>query len=193
MGFVIPLVMFAALAVSTPGPNTLLLASSGANFGFRRTLPYSLGIVAGRSVLQVCVIAFLGVLFATTPELQTVLRVAGSVYLVYLSYKIATARPASAAERPLTFAHGALYQFVNAKVWANATTAVSVFVQAGDGYYARAAILVVAFATLSFFANCAWTLFGMQIRRVLRSPAALRHFNYSMGALNAACILLIWL
>ncbi len=191
---ILPLILFAILSCTTPGPNTLTLASSGANFGFRRTLPYSLGIVVGRAGLQILVIAFLGVLFASSPIFQSLLRVLGSGYLLYLSYKIATAQPVQRAipGRELSFTEAALYQFVNPKVWANTTTAIGVFVSGSAHYLMHASAVVVTFAIVSLIGNSVWTLFGVQIGRLLRSPVSRRRFNYSMAALNAACILLIW-
>ena len=191
----LPLLLFAVLSCSTPGPNTLMLAACGANFGFRLSLPYSAGIVVGRACLQTAVILFLGALFTAFPPLHAVLRVLGSLYLAYLSYTIATARPLERldpGDRQLTFGQAALYQFVNPKVWANTTTAVSVFVRGTEDFYLHAALVVVTFALVSAVANSLWTLFGVQIGKLLRSPGSLRLFNYSMGALNAACIVLIW-
>jgi threonine/homoserine/homoserine lactone efflux protein len=184
MTAIVPLFVFAVLSCGTPGPNTLVLASCGANFGFRGSLPYSAGIVVGRAVLQLLVILVLGMLFASSPAFHGVLRVLGTGYLLYLSYAIATARPVDrAADRPLTFRHAALYQFVNPKVWANTTTALAVF---------DPAMVVVMFAVVSTICNSVWALFGVQIGKLLRSPGSLRAFNVAMGTLNAACIVLIW-
>lgn len=194
MTFLPPLLMFASFACFSPGPNTVALAACGANYGFRRSIPYSLGVIAGRTCLQLVVITFLGVLFARSPGFQGVLRVVGSGYLLYLSYRIATAAPVDASEpkRQLTFSHAALYQFVNPKVWMNTTTAVTVFVEAADHFYVHAASLVLVFALVSLVANSVWTLFGVQIGKQLRSPGSRRAFNIAMAALNAACIVLIW-
>ncbi len=193
--FLVPLVVFAALSTSSPGPNTLTLASCGANLGFRLSLPYSAGIICGRAALQTAVIAFLGILFTSFPALQTALKVLGSLYLAWLSYKIATARPMEqlkADDAALTFNQAALYQFVNPKVWANTLTEVSLFVNGPGSFYLNAALVVAVFALVSLVGNSVWTAFGVQIGKLLRSPASFRAFNVSMGALNAACIVLIW-
>jgi len=140
------------------------------------------------------VISFLGLVFAKSPGLQGTLRVVGSGYLLYLSYKIATAKPVDPAvqTRELSFSHAALYQFVNPKVWMNTTTAVTVFVEASDRFYLHATSVVIVFALVSLVANCVWTLFGVQIGKLLRSPGSRRVFNLAMASLNAACIVLLW-
>ena len=52
----LPFVTYTFVMSITPGPNNVMLTASGANFGFRRTLPHILGIIFGFIVqlLAVC-------------------------------------------------------------------------------------------------------------------------------------------
>ena len=117
--FFLPVVMFAFTMSATPGPNNLMLTASGANFGFRRTVPHMLGVSSGFFSLIAVVAIGLGALFIQYPMLQTALRVAGSVYLCYLAWRIATARPqrdgknATGRSRPFTFWQAAAFQYAN--------------------------------------------------------------------------------
>lgn len=97
---------FAFVATVTPGPNNLMLMASGANFGFRRTLPHMLGITGGVSVLALLIGAGLMALFDALPALNLVLKVLSIGYLLWLAFKIATAAPIEergADSRPMTF------------------------------------------------------------------------------------------
>lgn len=97
---------FAFVATVTPGPNNLMLMASGANFGFRRTLPHMLGIVGGVSVMALLVGAGMMALFDAVPALNLVLKIVSVGYLLWLAFKIATAAPVEerdADRHPMTF------------------------------------------------------------------------------------------
>src|SRR6516225_4646631 len=100
----VPFVTYTFVMSITPGPNNVMLTASGANFGFRRAIPHILGICAGFSVVLLAVCAGLDVIFTRWPALQTGLRWAGAVYLVYLSWRILGAGEAQArsSAQPLT-------------------------------------------------------------------------------------------
>ena len=82
---------FAFVTSVTPGPNNLMLLASGANFGFRRTIPHMLGITCGMILLLLLALAGLGSLFLQFPLTQAILKAAGIGYLLWLAWKIATA------------------------------------------------------------------------------------------------------
>ncbi|MEO1909079.1 MAG: LysE family translocator, partial [Paracoccus sp. (in: a-proteobacteria)] len=121
---------FAFVATVTPGPNNLMLMASGANFGFRRTLPHMLGIVGGVSVMAFLVGAGLMALFDILPALNLVLKVVSVSYLLWLAFKIATAAPVEerdADSRPMTFLQAATFQWVNPKAWAMCLSAITLY------------------------------------------------------------------
>ena len=195
--FIFPLIVFAIMSCATPGPNTLMLATSGVNFGFRLSIPYSTGIIIGRILLQVSVIFFLGIFFTSFPNAQTALKIIGSLYLLYLSYKIATTKSINtqnnSSSTPLTFTQAAFYQFLNPKVWTNTTTAASVFILDNEYFYFYAFTIIGVFAVISLISNSIWVLFGIQLSKFVNSSLNLYIFNLTMGVLNAACIILIWI
>lgn len=179
----LPLTAYCALMSGTPGPNNVMLATSGANFGYRRTLPHMLGINAGVFALTLVVCLGLGAVFARWPDLHAVLRVAGALYLVWLAWKLAGASAAhgGAVRNPLSFVEGAAFQVVNPKSWMKAATIATVFMPAelgpvGGALLVSAVGLVVGFPLISV-----WTLFGVAIGRFLGTPSRLRVFNGAMG------------
>ncbi len=179
------LLLFSFVSSITPGPNNLMLMASGANYGFRRSLPHMLGVALGFTFMVLMVGVGVAQLFQRFPPAYDVLRVVSVVYLLWLAWKIATAAPPSEGEeshgRPLTFLQAALFQWVNPKAWTMALTAVTVYSLGGD---LNAALLVaLAFGTVNLPCVSAWTLLGQQIRGFLVSPARLAAFNWCMALL----------
>jgi threonine/homoserine/homoserine lactone efflux protein len=77
--------LFAAVMLFTPGPNNIMLMSSGLNFGFARTLPHMLGVSLGFGLMVFLVGIGLGAIFRIYPALYLVLKYAGAAYLLYLA------------------------------------------------------------------------------------------------------------
>ena len=180
---------FAFVATVTPGPNNLMLMASGANFGFRRTLPHMLGIVGGVSVMALLVGAGLIALFDAVPTLTIVLKVLSAGYLLWLAAKVATAAPLRDRDpdsRPMTFLQAAAFQWVNPKAWAMCLSAVTLY--APDRSFLSIAVVAAAFALVSFPAISVWAWLGTVIRQWLSNAIRLRIFNFTMAALLVASL-----
>ena len=131
------LVAFAFVSSITPGPNNLMLMASGTNFGFARTVPHMLGVGIGFMLMVLLVGAGLGGVFELVPGAMLVLKVASTIYLLYLAWRIATAAPLRTADgeggaRPFTFLQAAAFQWVNPKAWTMALTAAAVYLPRDD-------------------------------------------------------------
>lgn len=183
------LVAFAFVSSITPGPNNLMLMASGANFGFRRTVPHMLGIGIGFGVMIVLVGLGLVRIFDAFPVTHLILTIVGILYLLWLAWKIAHASApdsARAGARPFTFIQAALFQWVNPKAWQMALTAITLY--APD----RSAVAILwvglVFAIINLPSVSTWTVLGQQMQRILSSPARLRAFNRSMAALLVASL-----
>ena len=178
---------FAVVSAFTPGPNNLLLAASGANFGIRRTIPHLLGVVCGFPLLMLAVGLGLGTLFQRHPEVHTVLKFGGAAFLIYLAWRVATAghRTAEAAPgRPLTFLEAALFQWVNPKAWIFAVTAIATYTTVGGRASIEIAVILAISVLVTVGATIAWIGFGVGLNRFLqKSPRMLRAFNVSMALL----------
>ncbi len=183
------LAAFALVTSITPGPNNLMLMASGANFGFRRTLPHMFGVGLGFVFMVVLVGVGLIQLFDAYPLSYTVLKLLSVAYLVFLAWKIATAAPADGAKttgKPFTFLQAALFQWVNPKAWAMALTAVSVYTPTQS--LATITLVAVIFGAINLPSVGSWTLLGQQMQRLLTSPRRLRIFNVSMAMLLVASL-----
>ena len=179
----LPLMLFALASSITPGPNNIMLLASGANFGFRRTLPHMLGISFGHAFQVTLVGVALLTLFDRLPWLQTVLLVLCAGYLLVLAWRIANAAPpgdAPSTARPLTALQAAAFQWVNPKAWYMSIYAQTNF--APDGPLLLSALIVaLVFAATNFPSVTVWAWGGMQVRRLLQTPSRLRVFNVTMA------------
>jgi threonine/homoserine/homoserine lactone efflux protein len=178
------LVAFAFVTSITPGPNNLMLMASGANFGFRPSIPHMLGIGFGFTVMIILVGFGLAQIFDYFPMSHMILKVISVLYLLFLAWKISNASPpaqASDAGRPITFLQAALFQWVNPKAWSMALTSIGAYSPTQDmwGVFWVAAV----FGAINLPCVSCWTIFGQQMRRFLTNQKRLRIYNWSMAGL----------
>lgn len=183
------LVGFAFVSSVTPGPNNLMLMASGANFGFRRTIPHMLGIGLGFTLMIFLVGIGLAQIFVAFPVLHTVLKVVSVAYLCWLAWKIANAgapKEAGVKAHPMTFLQAAAFQWVNPKAWTMALSAITIY--APDASIGAVLLVALAFGAVNLPSVSTWTLLGQQMKRVLTNPARLRAFNWLMAGLLIATL-----
>jgi threonine/homoserine/homoserine lactone efflux protein len=188
---------FLWVAAITPGPNNMLLTTSGANFGFMRSLLLMIGIMLGMQSILLLVAFGVGSLILVYPALHLVLKILGSLYLLWLAWKVATAAYEKletdvAPPKPIRLYQGWLLQFLNPKAWLMALGAVASFSLAGAQYNSSILAISLGIFVVNIIAGVIWLGFGTVIGRLLRSKKAWIIFNVSMGLLTAACVLLIW-
>ena len=185
-----PLALFALVSSITPGPNNLMLMSSGVNFGLRATMPHMFGVAIGFTLMILGVGLGVTQLFQFYPDAFLVLRVVCGVYLVYLAWKIATsASRVKSTEKtsPLTFMQAALFQWVNPKAWAMAITATSIY--AADTTLASVLFVAIVFGTVNLPCIGVWVGMGHHLAGFLNNIKRLRIFNVAMAVLLIASVL----
>ncbi len=180
----VPMMTYCFVMSGTPGPNNVMLASSGAQFGFRRTLPQIFGQCAGVALQTYVTCLGLGSLFVMFPLLQKVLQIAGALYMVYLAWKLSASSLGEARNsQPLTFSQAALFQGVNPKAWVRSITLATVFMPTGLSAPVGALLVSLVSAMIGLPTVSMWALFGVGIRHALHDPRKQRIFNLSMGAM----------
>lgn len=188
------LAVFAFATSITPGPNNLMLMASGANFGFRRSIPHMLGIGIGFTVMIFGVGAGLIQLFDAYPVSYTALKVLSVAYMLWLAWKTATAaglHEDATEGHPMTFAQAAAFQWVNPKAWAMALTAITAY--APDRTLWAIVWVAVVFGAINLPSVSTWTLLGQQMARFLRSHRHRIVFNWVMAALLLASLIpVLW-
>ncbi len=184
-------VAFVVVMFFTPGPNNIMLMSSGLTYGFRRTLPHMAGVTLGFAFMIASVGVGLGTVFLAYPVLETVLKYAGAAYLVYLAVVIAMSGPPTAEQAtsrgPMTFWSAAMFQWVNGKGWViviGTITAYAAIAQFPWNILIQTAVSL-AIGTAS---TVAWALFGSVLRPVRRSARSVRVFNIVMAVLLVASL-----
>lgn len=184
------LAAFCFVSSITPGPNNMMLLASGANFGFRRTVPHLMGVCFGFAAMVFAVGMGLGSLFTAYPALYDVLRVVAIVYMLWLAWRIATASGLGengGVARPMSFLEAVAFQWINPKAWAMALGATAAFVTP-EAFVAGVVIVTIVFATINLPCIASWAGFGVVLRRFLDRPWALRAFNVTMAVLLIASL-----
>ena len=188
------LIALAGVATSmtwTPGPNNMMLAASGANFGWWRTVPHAVGVAVGFPIMLIAVAVGLGAVFQSQPWLARFLGWAGFALILWFAWRIATADPARATGggRPLTFWQAGAFQWVNPKAWTFAIWTTASFATG----WKTAVIAALVFLGTGLLSSQAWTVFGVAMGQVLGTGLRLRVFNVTMGVLLAgAGFWLMW-
>lgn len=188
-------VAFAFASLFTPGPNNIMLTASGANFGFRRSLPHILGVDVGFSFMTFAVGMGLGAAFEAAAVIQEIMRWLGAAFLVYLGLRIAMARRADggdAGARPFRFYEAAAFQWVNPKAWAMAVGAYAAFAPPGVAPEIAAGAFAAIFFFVGLMSSTMWTVFGVGVGRLLDTPLKLRVFNVTLGTLTIASVALLF-
>ena len=187
----IAFVIFATVMFITPGPNNIMLLSSGLTYGFRRTLPHVAGITIGFAFMIGAVGLGLGTIFITYPVLQTILKYAGIAYLIYLAAAIAMSGPVTPdqdnARRPMTFWGAAMFQWINVKGWVMVIGTITAY--AGIASFPWNIAIQTALSLLLGVVACStWAVFGSALRPLLTSRRTIRAFNIVMAVLLLASL-----
>lgn len=186
--FLDPLLLaFVFVGMFTPGPNVIMLTTSGLRFGFRASLPHLFGVVLGVGVTAGVTALGIGALVQASPLLNTVLRLAAAGFILHMAwgYWRAAGRPdARISARPMTLWGAAAFQWINPKVWAVAFAAAAGY-GAGLSPPAEALRLGVIFAGINLFVCLFWVGAGAGLTALLSAPRAWRLFLRGMAALLA--------
>ncbi len=195
-GQVINFLLFAIVAAITPGPSNLILTSTGANVGLLRGLPGLGGVVIGMGLMMFLVAFGLGNIVLASPWLILILRWGGAGFLLWLSWKIATAgrSDATTERQPLGFWGAAAFQWINPKSWLVSVSAVSVYLHPAAGTAFTQAMGFGLLFMLAALPSCfIWLAFGASLQQFLSTKRTARLFNIAMGILLAGSVLLfIW-
>lgn len=179
------------IAAVTPGPNNVMLTTTGLNFGVRRGIPHLLGICIGFPVMLALIGLGFGTLFRVYPLLHDGIKLVGIVYLLFLAWKIATTRSAGDGverSKPIGFWHAAAFQWVNAKAWIMGSSALAAYTTLDGNFFVQVAIICLSFAVITLPCAGIWLVFGAGLQRFLRDPLHLRRFNVAMALLLVASI-----
>jgi threonine/homoserine/homoserine lactone efflux protein len=196
MEALLPLAIFAFVSSITPGPNNIMLTSSGLMFGFTRSIPHMLGITFGFGVMLALCAVGIGGLVMALPALHVVLKLAGSTYLLYLAWQLrsmAFREDEKGNASPMSFIGAAAFQFVNPKAWVMAVTGASAFLPMMQPAWFAIFAFCLVFCAINLPCVGVWAGTGAALRRYLTQPKWQRLFCSVMVVLTGYSAVAIWL
>ncbi len=179
----------------SPGPNNILASYSGFNFGLIKTIPHMFGVIFGFTTLVVVMNIGLINVFKNFLIVQEILKYAGTIFLIYLAYKISFSKTNSnnSSKSPVKFIETFFFQFLNPKAVIVAIIIVSTYVESGENYI-NYSLWVIAIAFIfACFSIVFWTLLGRFLRRFATNEKFIKRFNYVMSLLLVSCIATFYL
>jgi len=179
----------------SPGPNNIVASYSGFNFGVIKTFPHMLGVIFGFTSV-VCVLNFgLINIFKLYPLIQEILKISGSIFLVYLAYKIAFSKniKENKKENPVKFLETFFFQFLNPKGVIVAIIIVSTYVESGSNFVNYSFWVILVSFICALISITFWTFVGKFFRRFATNEKFIKVFNYVMSSLLLACIVTFYL
>ena len=179
----------------SPGPNNIVASYSGFNFGVVKTFPHMLGVIFGFTSV-VCVLNFgLINIFKLYPLIQEILKISGSIFLVYLAYKIAFSKniKENKKENPVKFLETFFFQFLNPKGVIVAIIIVSTYVESGSNFVNYSFWVILVSFICALISITFWTFVGKFFRRFATNEKFIKVFNYIMSSLLLACIVTFYL
>ena len=189
------LILFCLVTSCTPGPNNILASYSGFNFGIKKTLPLMSGVAFGYTLMLTFVNFGLIVIFKNYPIIQQIIKVIGSIFLIYLAYKISFSSSNSniLQKNPVKFFDTFLFQFINPKAIIVATIMVSTFVDSNNNYIRESFWVIGINFIFAWFSITFWTLLGKFLRKFATNDKFIKTFNYVMSFLLVSCIATFYL
>jgi threonine/homoserine/homoserine lactone efflux protein len=174
----------------TPGPNNAVASFSGFNFGIKKTIPLILGTWLGYTTLVILINSVLISTFIKYPAIQEVIRLLGSLFLLYLAYKISFSSLSKEDKKinPVKFIDTFIFQFLNPKGVMAAATLISNFVIEDD--YLMSSLTVIVVCSLTALTSItSWAFLGKFLRNFATNNNFIKRFNYAMSLLLIICII----
>tara|TARA_B100000700_G_scaffold314201_1_gene400414 strand:+ start:169 stop:759 length:591 start_codon:yes stop_codon:yes gene_type:complete len=192
---IISLSLFMLVASCSPGPNNIVASYSGFNFGIAKTLPHMIGVIFGFTSLVTFMNFGLINIFKGFPVLQEILKYAGSIFLIYLAYKIAFSKTKldNSSNNPVRFIETFFFQFINPKSVIVAIIIVSTYVEKGENFINYSSWVIGIAFFFACFSIMFWTLVGKFLRKFATNEKFIKGFNYVMSFLLVSCIATFYL
>ena len=184
-------ILFVSIVSMTPGPNNLLLAASGANYGFFKTLPHMCGVIVGFALMVVASGFGLGILLNEFPQIILPMKIMSVSFLIYLSWRIATggAHVVEGKSQPLSFLAAVLFQTINPKGISFLLSIMGAQVSDAEPLLPQLIPLFILLPAFTVLSAVTWTTFGAAIGKLMQSQQAFKIFNVIMASLLMMCVI----
>ena len=191
----ISICLFFFVTAFTPGPNNIVASYSGFNFGVIKTVPHILGVTLGFTALIISLIVGLINVFKLYPLIQEVLKYLGTLFLLYLAFKISfsNSNNNSSSENPVKFIETFFFQFLNPKGVIVGIIIVSTYIHLDENYINYSFQVIILALLFSITSITSWTLVGKFLRKFATNEKFIKYFNYAMSILLLLSIVTFYL
>ena len=192
---ILSLSLFMLVTSCSPGPNNIVASYSGFNFGISKTIPHMLGVIFGFTFLVSVMNFGLINVFQKFPIIQESLKYMGSIFLIYLAYKISFSKNSSGdtKKNPVKFIETFFFQFINPKSVIVSIIVVSTYVEGGQNFWIYSSWVIGVALFFAIFSITFWTLIGKFLRKFATNEKFIKRFNYAMSLLLVSCIATFYL
>ena len=190
----ISLLLFGIAASLSPGPNNIMTSYTAFNFGIKKTVPTMLGVIIGWTLLVILLLVSSVIVFQKVEAVQKIIKFLGSIYLIYMAYKISFSsfKSEKISPKPVTFLNTFFFQFVNPKSIIIALAAISMFINPQENFVEDSIVLTIIFFLMAVGSQAAWCLMGKYLRKFATSDKFIKNFNYTMSFLLIVCVILFY-
>ncbi len=190
----ISLLLFGIAASLSPGPNNIMTSYTAFNFGIKKTVPTMLGVIIGWTLLVILLQVSSVIVFQKVEVAQKIIKFLGSIYLIYMAYKISFSsfKSEKISPKPVTFLNTFFFQFVNPKSIIIALAAISMFINPQENFLEDSIVLTSIFFLMAVGSQAAWCLMGKYLRKFATSDKFIKNFNYTMSFLLIVCVILFY-
>ena len=192
---ILSLSLFMLVTSCSPGPNNIVASHSGFNHGIKKTVPLMLGVIFGfTSMITIINFGLINV-FKLYPVIQKILIFTGTIFLIYLAYKISfsTTRTQEKSLNPVSFLETFMYQFLNPKGVIVAIISVSTYVESGSNFLNYSLWVITVAFVFAIISIIFWVLIGKFMRKFATNDKFIKLFNYVMSLLLLSCIATFYL
>ena len=193
---ILSIILFGIVAAYTPGPNNFVAFYSGFNFGIKKTLPHIMGVTLGFPFLLLCLALGLINVFKLYPLIQEILKYLGTLFLIYLAYKISFSRSTNQEnknKKPVKFIETFIFQFLNPKGVIASIIVVSTYIDPGKNFINYTTQIIILALLVSVTSITLWTFMGKFLRKFATNQKYINYFNYAMSLLLLLSIITFYL
>tara|TARA_B100000579_G_scaffold89084_1_gene70114 strand:- start:528 stop:1124 length:597 start_codon:yes stop_codon:yes gene_type:complete len=191
----ISLLLFGIATAFSPGPNNIMTSYTAFNFGFKKAIPTMLGVIVGWTLLIIILQIASVAIFQKYEIIQTIIKILGSIYLLFMAYKLSFAGKINQDKidlKPVTFLNTFWFQFVNPKSIIVGLTSISLFIDTQNNYLRDSIILTFVWFLMAVGSQAAWCLMGKYMRKFATTDKFIKNFNYTMSFLLIVCVILFY-
>ncbi|MDG2101307.1 MAG: LysE family transporter [Dehalococcoidia bacterium] len=169
-----PLWIFIILMVSTPGPANLIIMSSGTQNGFIKSIPFTLGVISGKILLNISLSLGLGVILFEYEIISKILSYVCLSYMVWLALKgWNNHKNLEGKNKIMKYKDGLLVHPLSPKAWAMCLIAYSEFTSNFEGFFQIFLLIPLSFLIAQLIFHNAWCFAGSILKKTIGSNSIL--------------------